>query len=64
LKGKTRVTSFHLVIKPLWKFVHGYVFRLGFLDGFAGLSIAAISAAGVFLKFAKLKTGTPNAPTA
>lgn len=64
LKGKTQVTAFHLVVKPLWKFVHGYVFRLGFLDGFAGLSIAAISAAGVFLKFAKLKTGTQNAPTA
>ncbi|MVN76656.1 glycosyltransferase [Hymenobacter sp. HMF4947] len=62
LKGKTRVTLFHLLLKPLWKFVHGYVFRLGFLDGFAGLSIAAISAAGVFLKFAKLKTGTQNAP--
>jgi hypothetical protein len=62
LKGKTQVTLFHLVLKPLWKFVHGYVFRLGFLDGFAGLSIAAISAAGVFLKFAKLKTGTQNAP--
>lgn len=64
LKGNTRVTAFHLVLKPLWKFVHGYVFRLGFLDGFAGLSIAAISAAGVFLKFAKLRTGTHNAPTA
>ncbi|RZK24459.1 MAG: glycosyltransferase family 2 protein [Hymenobacter sp.] len=64
LKGKTRVTLFHLVGKPLWKFVHGYVFRRGFLDGFAGLSIAAISAAGVFLKFAKLKTGTQHAPTA
>jgi glycosyltransferase involved in cell wall biosynthesis len=64
LKGKTHVTLFHLLGKPLWKFVHGYVFRLGFLDGFAGLSIAAISAAGVFLKFAKLKTGTQNAPTA
>ena len=64
LRGKTRVTLFHLLLKPWWKFVHGYVFRLGFLDGFAGLSIAAISAAGVFLKFAKLKTGTQNAPTA
>jgi glycosyltransferase involved in cell wall biosynthesis len=64
LKGKMQVTLFHLVLKPLWKFWHGYVFRLGFLDGFAGLSIAAISAAGVFLKFAKLKTGTQNASTA
>ena len=58
LRGKTRVTPFQLVLKPIWKFVHGYVFRLGFLDGFAGLSIAAISAWGVFLKFAKLRTRT------
>jgi glycosyltransferase involved in cell wall biosynthesis len=62
LRGKTRVGLFHLLLKPAWKFVHGYVFRLGFLDGFAGLSIAAISAWGVFLKFAKLKTRTENAP--
>ena len=62
LRGRTRVTLFHLLLKPLWKFGHGYVLRLGFLDGFAGFSIAAISAAGVFLKFAKLKTGTQDAP--
>jgi glycosyltransferase involved in cell wall biosynthesis len=64
LKSKTKVTLFHLLLKPLWKFGHGYVFRLGFLDGFAGLSIAVISALGVFLKFAKLKTRTQDAPTA
>ncbi|TGD81400.1 glycosyltransferase family 2 protein [Hymenobacter wooponensis] len=56
LRGKRRVSLFHLLLKPWWKFVHGYFFRLGFLDGFAGLSIATISAWGVFLKFAKLKT--------
>lgn len=56
LRGKRRVTLFHLLLKPWWRFVHGYFFRLGLLDGFAGLSIAAISAWGVFLKFAKLKT--------
>lgn len=55
LRGKRQVTVFHLLLKPWWKFVHGYFFRLGFLDGFAGLCIAAISAWGVFLKFAKLK---------
>ena len=62
LRGKTRVGLFHLFGKPLWKFVHGYFFRLGFLDGFAGLCIAGISAWGVFLKFAKLKTRTEQAP--
>ena len=61
LRGKTRVTLFHLLLKPWWRFVHGYFFRLGLLDGFAGLSIAFISAGGVFLKFAKLRTRTINA---
>ena len=61
LRGKTDVGLFHLLLKPLWKFVHGYIFRLGFLDGFAGLCIAGISAWGVFLKFAKLKTRTEQA---
>ena len=61
LHGRPRVTLFHLLLKPLWKFVHGYVFRLGVLDGFAGLCIAGISAWGVFLKFAKLKTRTERA---
>lgn len=56
LRGRRRVSWFHLLLKPWWKFVHGYFFRLGFLDGFAGLSIAVISAWGVFLKYAKLKT--------
>ncbi|SHI71767.1 Glycosyltransferase involved in cell wall bisynthesis [Hymenobacter daecheongensis DSM 21074] len=63
LRGKRRVTLFHLLLKPLWKFVHGYFFRLGLLDGFAGLCIAGISAWGVFLKFAKLRT-LPAIPTA
>ena len=61
LRRKTNVSLFHLLLKPLWKFVHGYVFRLGWLDGFAGLCIASISAWGVFLKFAKLKTRTESA---
>ncbi|MCB2376220.1 glycosyltransferase family 2 protein [Hymenobacter sp. BT635] len=61
LRGKYRVTLFHLLLKPVWKFVHGYFFRLGFLDGFAGLCIATISAWGVFLKFAKLRTKSATA---
>ena len=56
LRGRTRVSWAQVLLRPVWKFVHGYFFRLGFLDGFAGLCIAGISAGGVFLKFAKLKT--------
>jgi glycosyltransferase involved in cell wall biosynthesis len=62
LRGRGGATLFHLLLKPIWKFVHGYFLRLGFLDGFAGLCIASISAAGVFLKYAKLRTQSrPNA---
>ncbi|HYE80464.1 MAG TPA: glycosyltransferase family 2 protein [bacterium] len=48
-------TWFRLLLKPWWKFIHGYFILLGFLDGFAGLSIAVLSAVGVFLKYAKLR---------
>lgn len=40
---------------PMVKFVQGYFFRLGFLDGRAGLSIARLSARAVRLKYAKLQ---------
>lgn len=63
LRGKVRVSWAQLLLKPLWRFGHGYFFRLGFLDGFAGLCIAGISAWGVFLKFAKLKTQLAPPPT-
>ncbi|WP_375415677.1 glycosyltransferase family 2 protein [uncultured Hymenobacter sp.] len=58
LRGKTRVSWAQLVLKPLWKFSHGYFIRLGFLDGFAGLCIASLSAWSVFLRLAKLKTNS------
>jgi glycosyltransferase involved in cell wall biosynthesis len=34
---------FSLVIRPWWKFMRGYVFRLGFLDGWQGFYIAALA---------------------
>ena len=52
-----KATWAHLLLKPVWKFVHGYGLRAGFLDGFAGLSIAVLSSVGVFLKYAKLRMG-------
>ncbi|HHE65609.1 MAG TPA: glycosyltransferase family 2 protein [Bacteroidetes bacterium] len=44
-----------LVFSPLIQFNSGYFLRLGFLDGFSGLTIAVITAFGTFLKYAKLK---------
>lgn len=33
-----------MVLSPLWRFLRGYVFRLGFLDGWRGLIYAYVSA--------------------
>jgi glycosyltransferase involved in cell wall biosynthesis len=43
-----------ILINPLWTFIHGYLIRLGFLDGFYGFIIAVNSAHQTFLKYVKL----------
>jgi len=49
--------SFFLILKalfsPLWGFLYGYIFRLGFLDGWYGLIISIISSTETFLKYSK-----------
>lgn len=42
-----------VVFNPIARFMKCYVFKLGFLDGFYGLVIAALSAKAVFLKYFK-----------
>ena len=49
--------TFHvydLIFRPILRFIRGYLFRLGFLDGLPGLVVATTSAYGVFIKYAKL----------
>ncbi len=41
------------VVSSLWAFVHSYVVKLGFLDGWRGLVIAVCDANGVFFKYMK-----------
>ena len=41
-------------IRPLWRFLKAYFFKLGLLDGMQGLVIARVSAFGVRMKYAKL----------
>ncbi|MCB2194340.1 MAG: glycosyltransferase family 2 protein [Bacteroidetes bacterium] len=53
-KGKS-ATLFKIVIRPLFRFIRHYFFRLGFLDGLSGFIISKNSAYGQFLKFIKLK---------
>jgi glycosyltransferase involved in cell wall biosynthesis len=51
------------VVRPPWRFFRGYVLRLGFLDGWAGFTIAVMVAFLTFVKYAKLaESSTPAVP--
>ncbi|MBS1917327.1 MAG: glycosyltransferase family 2 protein [Bacteroidetes bacterium] len=52
-KGK-RSKKFKIILNPFWAFVHSYIFRLGFLDGFNGFIIAINLSHLTFLKYIKL----------
>ena len=43
-----------MLIRPAWAFINGYFFRLGFLDGFDGFTIAVHTSHQVFMKYSKL----------
>lgn len=53
-KGK-KVSILSIILKPIWKFIRDYIFKGGFLDGFAGFKICIISAFSTFIKYVKLK---------
>lgn len=53
-KGK-KVNFFHFYIRPLYKFIVNYFFRLGLLDGVEGLKICYLSAYGVYYRYKELK---------
>lgn len=42
------------LLSPLWRFLHGYILRGGFLDGAAGFTIARLSARAKRLKYTEL----------
>jgi glycosyltransferase involved in cell wall biosynthesis len=44
-----------MILLPPWKFLETYIFRAGFLDGAAGLTIARMAAYYVYLKYSKLR---------
>lgn len=44
-----------LVFLPPARFLKSYLFRLGFLDGFAGLVISVLTGYAIFLRYAKLR---------
>ncbi|MCG8698650.1 MAG: glycosyltransferase family 2 protein, partial [Bacteroidales bacterium] len=53
-KGK-KSSVFTILTKSIWKFIRDYIVKLGFLDGYYGFVISAISAHATFLKYVKLK---------
>jgi len=49
-----RFSVIDLLFRPFFRFLKGYIFKRGFLDGYRGLIIAIMSSIGVFYKYAKL----------
>jgi glycosyltransferase involved in cell wall biosynthesis len=54
LRENKKVTYFHLIFKPCYRFFNSYILRRAFLDGIPGLAVAGINAYGVFSRYAKL----------
>lgn len=52
-KGK-RANLCHIVLRPAYKFLNFYIFRMGFLDGLEGFILSALSAFYVLVKYTKL----------
>ena len=49
-----RGTLAQVLVNPAWRFVRGYLLRLGFLDGWRGLAFALVEASYVRRKYLKL----------
>ena len=49
-----KVTIFHLMVKPSFRFLKHYFIQGGILDGKQGLIISAIMAWGVFLRYVEI----------
>lgn len=45
----------HLLFLPFFRFFRAYVWKRGFLDGFAGLVISVLTGYAVFVRYAKLR---------
>jgi glycosyltransferase involved in cell wall biosynthesis len=55
MAGGRRISAIELWFRPWFRFVRGYFFRLGFLDGWQGYAIARMVAFYAFLRYAKLR---------
>lgn len=46
---------FELFIRPVWRFLRAYLFRLGFLDGWPGLYIAGLNAFSTLTRYSLVR---------
>jgi len=53
-KGK-RVSFLGMITLSKWKFIRDYIFKGGFLDGYAGYQVCKLSAFATYLKYARLR---------
>jgi glycosyltransferase involved in cell wall biosynthesis len=53
LKKTNKVTFFHLMVKPSFRFFKQYFLKLGILDGKVGFIVCAMAAYSVFLRYLK-----------
>ena len=51
---KKKVHFAEVLFRPWWRFIRTYYLRLGFLDGWQGLTIARIIAIYTFLRYLKV----------
>jgi len=61
-KEGRRFSLIDLMFRPFFRFIKGYIFKHGFLDGYRGFIIAVMSSIGVFYKYAKLWELTISKP--
>jgi glycosyltransferase involved in cell wall biosynthesis len=53
-KGYTP-NAYHFIVRPVYKFIYHYIFRLGVLDGKKGIIICYLNALGVYARYKELK---------
>jgi glycosyltransferase involved in cell wall biosynthesis len=46
-----KITYFHLILKPFFRFFKHFILKKGFLDGYVGFVISAVAAWSVFLRY-------------
>lgn len=55
LRKNRSASFFDLAFRPVWRFLRGYVVKLGFLDGWQGFAIAWMTAFYTFLRYLRVR---------